>query len=226
MKTTKLRLLTCAFLLNCQVFFAQSNISIGVIGGPMAVNFRNDNNAFIKKEWMLSFSIGTAFRFGLDKHFFIQTELSYERKGFSYSDIQWTDFNGILSDKFTVNELFNYALLTPTIGFSFGQKLHFEGAFGIFGGYLTSAETIFGINPVDLPASAFQPNIDNLNRFDYGITARIGAGFELAKKLSLNVNAVGNLGLDKPYKPLPSNAGNLENKTFSTGLQMGLFYKL
>jgi hypothetical protein len=224
MKTTTL--FAVALLLNCHLLLGQSNISIGVIGGPTAANFR-DGSPLIPKKWVTAFSIGSAIRVDLKKHIFFQTELSYERKGFSFGEIEITDFNAIPIGKKTFDEFFNYALVTPTIGFAADGKIHFEASFGFWGGYLVNLQSNTVVIPNDSIGNPRFLEAGDLNRLDFGATGRIGVGFDFAKKWSLKVNAIGNWGFAQPYSSIPNVApGFGKDNTMSFGLQLGLFYKI
>jgi hypothetical protein len=224
MKTTKL--LVLALILNSQALFSQANVSIGIIGGPMA-DVSKDAPDYFPEKWMPSFSVGTAIRIDLKKHIFLQTEVSYERKGYSLGPFEWTDFNANPIGTSTPYERFNYVLLTPTVGFSTNGKVHIEGSLGVFSGYLTNVKTVFVKSSLAIPDRPINSDLKAFNRFDLGCTSRLGVGFNLGKKLSAKVNAIGNLGLTKPFKPrigAPSNFSN--DKTVSLGMQLGVFYKI
>jgi hypothetical protein len=220
--------LVFALILNHQVLFAQSNLSIGIIGGPMVANFWDDNNSFLPKKWMPTFSVGTALRLQLAKQVFLQTDISYERKGFSLGELEWTDFNAIPIGKATLYSGFDYLLLTPTIGYSTRGKFHFEGSIGIFGGYLIDQKSRFVSVKGDFPDTPTpQTDMSFFNRFDFGTTTRLGVGYNFSQRWSANVNVVSNFGWAKPLRsqagqPTDSNT----DKTVSLGLQFGVFYKI
>jgi Outer membrane protein beta-barrel domain len=220
--------LVFALIFTGQVLFSQSNVSIGIIGGPTAANFWDVTNSSLEKKWMPAFSIGTAVRVNLKKHFFFQTDISYERKGFSLGELEWTDFNAIPIGKATIYNGFDYALLTPTIGLSTRGKIRFEGSVGIFGGYLTDVKSRFVLTTPNFPEpSITQSDANTFNRFDFGTTMRLGIGSDLGKRWSASLNAVGNLGFNKPYKPsIGAFSGYGSDKTASFGLQLGVFYKI
>jgi Outer membrane protein beta-barrel domain len=210
-----------------QALFSQSNVSIGIIGGPTAAYFTKGYSS-VPKKWIPSASLGAAIRVQLKKPFFFQTDISYERKGFSYGEIEITDFNANPIGTKKLDELFDYALITTTIGFKTSGKVHFEGSLGVFGGYLTNLKSQ---TRAFLPTGSglfFRPfRVDDFNRFDFGVASRLGVGFDLAKKLSVTVNAVGNFGFAEPYKPLLGAArGFGTDRTLSLGLQFGVFYKI
>jgi Outer membrane protein beta-barrel domain len=207
---------------------AQSRVSVGVIGGPMAADFKSSPNSFLPKKIMPAFSLGTAFRIKLENHLFLQTDISYERKGYSLGELEFTDFNGVVIEKLTIHNQFNYGLLTPTIGLTVGEKMRFECSVGVFGGYLidmksVSATSLFGTSKLE-----GQGTIDGFNRLDFGLAGRIGVGFDISKKFIVSVNAIGNFGIAKPYRPIDINtlSGSLDDQTRSFGVQLGLFYKI
>jgi Outer membrane protein beta-barrel domain len=225
MKTTIL--LAFSLLLNYQTLFAQSHVSIGLIGGPMAVNFREQSESFQPKKWMPTFSIGTAVRVNLKYRIFFQTEALFERKGFSLGEIQWTDFNANIIGTSTPYNYFDYASLTPAIGFSSAGKVHFESSLGIFFGYFTDIKTKFVNSSTAITTPNWAWDMGTFNRFDVGATSRLGIGFDVAKKWALTINAIGNLGFAKPYKSVlgaPTDYGR--DKTVSLGFQFGVFYKI
>jgi hypothetical protein len=229
-------------LLNCQALFAQPNMSIGIIGSPMTTNFWDSPqpNPIISsislptsKKFMSAYSVGASFRLGLQKHIFLQSELTYERKGFGFGEIEFTDFNGAIIGKSHEQNQLNYVVLAPSIGFMSSGDFHFEGSIGIFGGYLTSVVSKMVDLPPDLPSNSpiFSSSISNtkiedFNRTDYGLTSRLGVGWDLGRSLTVTINAVGNFG----FATLP-NAALLNNiipykndKSISFGLQFGAFY--
>ncbi len=227
MKITKFALFTCALLLSCQALLGQSKTSVGFILSPTLANFR-DAPTFFTKSWMPTLSAGTALRVQSKKAFFFQAELSYERKGFNLKGVQWTDFNAApFGEKFTIRHQFDYLIFTPTVGFATRGKVHFEGSFGVFCGYLALRKDAYGFKPPFASSANIQPNINDFNRFDVGTTTRAGVGFDLKEKWSLTINAVGNVGFSKVYKPVLGASDDFgRDKTVSLGLQLGLFYKI
>jgi hypothetical protein len=238
MKT--INFLAFALIFTAQTLFGQSNRSIGIIAGPTMTNFWDTpklnssvSEGIFNKKFVTSFSVGTSYRLGLKKNFFFQSDLTYERKGFSCCEIEWTDFNANPLGTSSQNNHFDYLVFAPSIGFTTRQKLHFEGVLGIFGSYLMEIKPTF----VNLPSAiTISPQlfanvsddikVDKFNRFDYGITARTGIGFDFSKQLTMTAHIVGNLGVSKlPKSPSASGLIIIENdKTLSYGLQIGAFY--
>jgi hypothetical protein len=232
--------LAFALIFTAQTLFGQSNRSIGIIAGPTMTNFWDTPNSnssvspdIFAKKFVPSFSVGASYRLGLKKNFFFQSDLTYERKGFSCCEIEWTDFNANPLGTSSQNNHFDYVVFAPSIGFTTRQKFHFEGVLGIFGSYLIGTKPEFvnlplttPINPQFLANAADDIKATKFNRFDYGITARTGIGFDFNKQLTMTAHIVGNLGLSKlPKSPFTSGFILIENdKTLSYGLQIGAFY--
>jgi hypothetical protein len=215
--------LVFALIFTNQFLFSQSNVSIGFIGGPTVAFFPKGYSA-VPKEWIPAAFLGAAIRVQLKKPFFFQTDISYERKGFSYGKFEITDFNGNRIGTKRFDELFDYVLITPTIGFKTSGKVHFQGSLGVFGGYLVNlkSQTMVFISGISR-----EWQVEDFNRFDFGVSSRLGVGFDLSKKFSATINAVGNSGFAEPYKPLLGAASGFgTDKTLSLGLQLGLFYKI
>jgi hypothetical protein len=212
-----------AFLLFHQALLGQSTLSVGIIGGPTIATFKGTSEFFQPKKELPFFSVGGALRIGFKKYFFTQTYLSYERKGFSLGTFKWLTYSGMLKGTSTINNHYNYGLLSQTVGFSTRGKIHFEGSIGAFGGYLidmnsTSVFWTTGVPPFPLP-----DDLGSFNRFDWGATACVGIGFDLGKKITIRINAQENLGFARVYK---SSYRTSDDKTFSKGAQLGVFYKI
>jgi Outer membrane protein beta-barrel domain len=234
MKT--INLLVFALIFTVQTLFGQANRSIGIIAGPTMTNFWDTPNIpseFFDKKFASGFLVGASYRLGLKKNFFFQSDLTYERKGFSNGDIEWTDFNANSIGKTSQNNQFNYIVFAPAIGFTTRQKLHFEGILGIFSSYLINTKHKFTNLPPDntilqhiVVNAGDDIKATKFNRLDYGITARTGIGFDFSKQLTMTAHIIGNLGLSKlPKPPFSSGLVLVENdKTLSYGLQIGAFY--
>ncbi len=219
--------LVFALILSSQVLFAQSNVSIGLIGGPTVANFKGGFNDFLPKKWMPAFSIGYALRVDLKKHVFFQTDISYEGKGFSYGEIGITDFNAVVIETKKLYERFNYCVLTPSIGFRTSEKIYFEGSLGVFMAYLTDIKSMSTAltNPITQPSRTWE--VTDFNRFDFGATARLGCGYDFGKKWSAKASAIGSLGFAQPFKPIIGASPEYgKDQTVSVGLQFGIFYKI
>jgi Outer membrane protein beta-barrel domain len=238
MKT--INLLVFALIFTVQTLFGQANRSIGIIAGPTMTNFWDTPKStplgltdVFEKNPLSSFSVGASYRLGLKKNFFFQSDLTYERKGFSCCEIEYTDFNANPLGTSSQNNHFDYVVFAPSIGFTTRQKFHFEGILGIFGSYLIGTKPEFvnfpsttPISPQFLANAADDIKVTKFNPFDYGITARTGIGFDFSKQLTVTAHIIGNLGLSKlPKSPFSSGFILMENdKTLTYGLQIGAFY--
>jgi hypothetical protein len=89
--------------------------------------------------------------------------------------------------------------------------------------------------PPDIPLSLpifsspiSDTKVEDFKRLDYGISSRLGIGWDLGRNLKVTINAFGNWGLaDLPKTAsLSSIIPYNKDKTQTFGLQFGAFYNL
>lgn len=195
----------------------QNKIDIGFEGGPGITFLRGNEILSTYNKLKIDFSCGIFFQYNFPKTFSIRTNITFERKGSSWS-FSTTDLNGNLT---VIKGHSNLDYLTVPVLFrlTFGKKITYYFNAGIFMGYLISQKYIYhniGFLPSD--------HTSEYRSFDMGISGGIGFAIPVRNKFAISCELRNNLGLLNIAKGAVYNDGSI--KTNSTNLLIGITYKI
>lgn len=197
------------FMISGGFFFtasAQSKFSIGPNAG-VGVSWLGDDGEGSKSK--LAGNAGLSLVYSAAEHFGIGLDAKYSFEGAKYE---------IGSTKSSVN--LNYVRLPlKAIYFfgNYGQKLRPKVAIGPSFGFLSSAKIKSGENSVDIK--------DDLNSFDFGVTAAAGLNYRLVSNtwLNLDVNYLhGVSDINKPSPGINTEAAHNRNVQLNIGVNFGI----
>jgi len=178
---------------------------VGIHGGPDATTLYGSSVTT-----KAGFVAGLHFQYKLDANFSLCAEINYEMKGYII------DFTNI-----EIKEALNYAILPLTFRYTLNcKRLKYFFQLGPYVGYLIKA--IDHVSENGASKRTHSLDIENYERYDFGVTGGLGTIIPLSKKFQLPIEVRGNLGLNQIYSKERYSDSDIKNE--SLALLIGLQY--
>lgn len=207
------------------IYSQDSNIEIGIEGGPSLTFFRGESNQTRFSDPSFTSVLGVTFQKNFSKTFSLRTGLAYENKGAIIQDV-FTNDTGSPIGSYESRFSYHYLNIPLLAKLSFGNKTKFFLNGGPFLGYLIKRTFSYPLISVgkEAPITSTIDNTKYSKRIDLGLSGGLGLSFSLGKKVNLNTELRYNYGLINTNSSLVNR--NQITKTNSVNFLIGLLFKL
>jgi len=195
---------------------------IGFEGGAGVSFLRGLENIEEYQDPMLSYAVGVSYQFSFSESFSFFSALDYERKG-SVVNVTATDQSGNKIGELVVHTNYDYLVLPLLARYSFGNQIKMYINAGPYVGYLLRVTSVTDENDI-VPHTELDLTGDSY-KYDFGISAGLGAKIPINNKMAFKVEVRNNLGLVNTLSaPIEEEGGSV--KTNSTNLLLGVTFNL
>jgi hypothetical protein len=208
-------------LLTCKLFTGTAQRSLGEYGFHAGINLNSAYGPSVSKDKAILFGVtaGGHVRINLKKQFGLRLALQYDQYGWAYHSLYFTDNTGTMLGKGDAFFKLNYLNL-PVLGdYSFGNKIKFHVAAGMFFGVLLNNWLITKIDEPSTPGQITEAKERSAYRTptNFGIVYGAGAKLPLTGKMKLAFDLSNSVGLTTVSK-------GSEIKTNSVAIAAGLIF--
>jgi hypothetical protein len=214
------------FSLNIFLFthaFSQDyKFEAGIQGGPN-LSYFSYKNSFIqnaRKPTDIQFSAGLFLQYNLSENFSLRIDPTFDRKGYQYKDVTFTDNSGNMLGTGKLYGHLDYITIPVLFKASVGNKVKYFVNAGPSIGLLLSETFIY-----DNPYGNGNQKTHNTNQYkkaDAGITAGLGIAIPLGNAVALSFEVRNNVGLTNINKNSNANSAIHAN---TTSMLVGVAYK-
>lgn len=194
----------------------------GIEGGPNLSTFRVVNNLFLDPKPAIFGSGGFIFQYNTKKILSFKTGFSYQRKGFKFSDMTFTDNTGNYIGKGKSTSTYDYITLPLLVKASFGKKVQFFINAGPYLGFLLAKTER---TELDLNGNGNQifknKDMSGFKRWDFGVAGGIGVAIPIKESWMISVEARHYYGILNI-----TTIGDNQYYTNTTDLRVGVVYRL
>lgn len=215
-------LLLTAFVVDAQTHY-NANMTVGVKAGmDMSRMFFNPT---VNQKMPFGATAGVTFRYIEENHFGIIAELNFVQRGWE------EDFENA---PYKYKRTLNYLQLPVLAHIYFGRRGKFFFNAGPEFGLLLGESTSANFDPAKMAELPDFPNINRMNtqmmlsaqnRIDYGISAGLGAEFNISELHALNVEARFYYGLGNLFKAKRTDPFNASNAMVAS-LTLGYLFRI
>ncbi len=214
----KLITLCVSVLLSMTVSSQSNKFNIGITGGASLVSMRGDYLFEDEYKSLLSYSFGASFEYNFSKHFSLNSNFLFERKGeISIEKYEFGNNGQTIGEDYEQTNL-DYLTLPLLAKYRFGDNIIFFLNAGPYVGYLLKGEYTTP-NNLDLGGDL----TNEMTRYDFGVSMGGGVTFPLKKSLALTLELRHNIGFANVNEGI---LGYTEYNTVSSNLFFGLTYQL
>jgi opacity protein-like surface antigen len=168
----------------------------------------------------LCYAVGISYQYRFTESLSFISALDYERKG-SVVNVTATDPSGNPTGEFVDHLNYDYLMLPLLARFSFGNQFKMFINAGPYAGYLIKVTSVTDKN--DIVPNTELDLTDDSYKYDFGISAGLGARIPINQKFAFKVEVRNNLGLINTRSvSIEEEVGTV--KTNSTNLLLGIAY--
>lgn len=170
---------------------------------------------------------GFIFQYNTKKILSFKTGFSFQRKGYQFKDLIFTDMQGNYIGKGKSISTFDYITLPLLIKASFGKKVQFFVNAGPYAGFLL-AQTNRGKVPGQ-DDHVTHNDFKYVNRWDFGFAGGIGVSIPIKEVWAISIEArnySGILNINKIGVEMQIQGNGSKQYTNTTDLRVGVVYKL
>lgn len=207
-------------ILYVQAFSQEYAFEAGIQGGPN-LSYFSYKSPFLqdaRKPTDIQFSGGLFFQYNISQHFSLRIDPTFDRKGYEYKEVTFTDNSGNDIGSGKLYGHLDYINIPVLFKASAGNNVKYFVNAGPSIGLLLS-ET-FKYNYPDESGTQTTHNTNQYKRSDVGITSGLGIAMPISNVVALSVEVRNNFGLininKNPNSAIHSN---------TTSLLMGIAYK-
>lgn len=191
---------TLFFLLTCIFLSVISNIALGQqvikheigLEGGAGISFLRELDRDNEYNYpALCYTFGISYQYSISESFSFFTALDYERKGYTVK-IPTFDQMGDLVEE-VAHSYYSYMVLPLLVRFSFGNQIKLFCNVGPYVGYLMKVAEINEENDSNGYISFF--GTDHSYKYDFGISAGLGAKIPINSVMAFKFEVRNNLGL-------------------------------
>lgn len=211
-----------------------TNFSVGAYAGPSLNNVILPGKLFFNQsyiiytDWKLYYSVGLTGLYDVSEMFKLELDLANETKGFGYTDVIYTSYNGMqLSSTINNNIRLNYYTIPLTAQFHFGRVFNWYFELGPYYSFLNRSVSYGDMiiqkpNPVVATGgyieerSSYSISSENNYKNDYGAIVGLGVMMPISTNAwgpssSFFVNVRYSRGFVNLFKPItPEELTSLE----------------
>ncbi len=199
-----------------------SMFDLGLEGGPNLSTVNITSPLFdVNTDPIVFGSGGFIFQYNFKNFLSIKTGLSYQRKGFQFSETPFLSANGdFIGSGRTVYSL-DYMTLPILVKASFGKKVQFFVNAGPYVGFLLGKTERTKLTLNDSEQISKNKDMTGLNRWDLGVSGGIGIAIPIRTYWVISVEARNYTGLMDIAE-----SSNVRWITNTTDLRIGVAYKI
>jgi hypothetical protein len=201
-------------------FHGKSQINSLEYGFHGGINLNSASGTAVNQEYkntLLGFNIGGHFKINTSNRFGIKAILQYDQNGWAYRSLTFEDNTGTIIGMGDVLFKLNYLNLPILAEYSFGNKITFNTAAGLFLGILLNNQIITKVNePIaPNPVTTTKTSSDFRKSGNFGISLSAGIQIPISAKTKLVFNIHDNYGLSNIYEAQGSSGNTLKTNSFA-----------
>ncbi len=207
------------FLLAAQPVSAQTpRFDLGLLAGP-SLSWLRGSAVIDGADALLTPAAGLTFQVDLSEHFGIRLGAGYQRKGVR-DEVLFTDVNGTPTGTADVAYITDFLTFPLMARYAFGQATRFSVGLGPYAGMLLQAQERWSGEGLE---GGTNDRTDDLEPWDFGLSASVGAAWSLGGNLWLNAEVRYDKGLTNISALPVMNDG--EVRTNAVSLLVGCSYR-
>lgn len=190
MKHVNLPFIALALLAGQQVSAQQPRFELGAQVGPGLTSLRG-NRSVDQTDALLAPAAGLTLQYDLSERFGIRLGAGYQRKGMR-DEVLFTDVNGTPTGTADVSYTTDFLTFPLMARYAFGQATRFSIGLGPYAGMLLQAQERWSGEGLE---GGTNERTDDLEPWDFGLSASAGAAWSLGGNLWLNAEVRYDKGL-------------------------------